>query len=103
MDILFNKSFETGKVPDLAKLAKVVPIYKSKEKAIFSNYRPISLLPTFSQILKKIMHKRLYNFFVTNNLLMESQYGFRSSHSTAHAIAELYADILQGFDSKNIL
>jgi hypothetical protein len=63
LTILFNKSLNTGSVPDLMKLAKVIPIYKSKDKEILNNYRPISLLPTTSKILEKIVHKRLYNFF----------------------------------------
>ena len=38
---LINKSIETGIVPDIMKLAKVIPIYKAKNKDDFSNYRPI--------------------------------------------------------------
>jgi hypothetical protein len=34
LKILFNKSIESGTVPSLLKLAKVIPIYKSKEKRI---------------------------------------------------------------------
>ena len=46
ISILVNKSLEHGIVPDMHKIAKVIPIYKSKEKDVFSNYRPISLLPS---------------------------------------------------------
>ena len=46
LSILINKSLETGTVPDKLKLAKVIPIYKSKDKELLNNYRPISLLPT---------------------------------------------------------
>ena len=38
-------------VPSSLKLAKVVPIYKSKNKEEFNNYRPVSLLPCISKIL----------------------------------------------------
>ncbi len=62
ISILINKSIETGKVPDSQKIAKVIPIYKAKSKDNFSNYRPISLLPTISKILEKVVHKRLYHF-----------------------------------------
>jgi hypothetical protein len=37
------------------KLAKVIPIYKAKAKDEFSNYRPLSLLPTLSKILEKVI------------------------------------------------
>ena len=45
LSILINKSILEGEVPDALKLAKVIPIYKSKDKDNFNNYRPISLLP----------------------------------------------------------
>ena len=55
-------SLEKGIVPACMKTAKVVPIYKSKQKDQFTNYRPISLLPTISNFLEKIIHKRIYGF-----------------------------------------
>ena len=45
---IINKSFETGVFPDSLKLAKVIPIYKSGDKTLLSNYRPISILNSFS-------------------------------------------------------
>jgi hypothetical protein len=32
------------------KLANVVPIYKSKDKEMLNNYRPVSLMPALSNI-----------------------------------------------------
>ena len=53
---IFNKSFLTGIMPSkLKKIAKVIPLYKTKDPALFSNYRPISLLPFFSKILERLM------------------------------------------------
>ena len=40
LSILINKSLETGIVPDKLILAKVIPIYKSKDKQLLNNYRP---------------------------------------------------------------
>ena len=48
-----NQSFLTGIVPDNMKIAKILPIYKSGNKKILNNYRPISLLPAFSKLLRK--------------------------------------------------
>ena len=42
-----NVSFNTGIFPSQMKTAKVIPIYKSSEKDVFTNYRSISLLPQF--------------------------------------------------------
>ena len=52
---IFNRSLSTGKVPDSLKIAKVIPIHKKDDKEIFSNYRPVSVLPCFPKILERLM------------------------------------------------
>ena len=49
--------FTTGIVPDLLKIAKVIPVHKKGEKNLPGNYRRISLLSVFDKILEKLMHK----------------------------------------------
>ena len=44
---VFNESFVKGIVPNQLKIAKVIPVFKSGNCDEFSNYRPVSLLPTF--------------------------------------------------------
>ncbi len=99
---IFNKSFENGTVPDIMKIAKVIPVYKSKDPKQFTNYRPISLLPTLSKILEKVVYKRLYEYLIKKNILYNSQYGFRNSHSTIDAITEFTANVLKGFDKRQM-
>ena len=55
---LINRSISEGVCPDSIKTAKIIPIHKSKETDIFTNYRPISLLPCFSKIFEKVIHKK---------------------------------------------
>ena len=77
------------------KLAEVVALYKSKERYLTSNYRPIFLQITISKILEKVMYKRTYEFLNNSNQFYNSQYGFRSHHSCENAIAELVGNILK--------
>ena len=49
---IINLSFEQGIIPNELKLANVVPIHKTGDVSKFCNYRPISVLPVFSKILK---------------------------------------------------
>ena len=44
----FKSSFETGIFPDKLKIAKIVPIFKSGDKTLVSNYRLIYVLSFFS-------------------------------------------------------
>jgi retron-type reverse transcriptase len=100
LTILINKSLSTGIVPDLLKTAKVIPVYKAKDTEQLNNYRPISLLPTISKILEKIIHKRLYYFLLSQSVFYQSQYGFRPKHSTTHAIHEFVDQAITSFEEK---
>ena len=92
---LFNQSLSDGVFPEVMKLAEIVPLFKSNDKTLTENYRPISLLITLSKILEKVVHKRTYSFLQEQGLLYKSQYGFRSSHSCENAITELIGCIIK--------
>ena len=64
-----NLSFLNGEVPNEMKIASVKPIYKSGDMSVFSNYRPISVLTTFSKIFEKVMHARVIAFLDKHNIL----------------------------------
>ena len=57
---VFKKSLQQGIFPDKLKILKVIPVFKSWEESYLNNYRPISILPTFSKLLERIMYNRLY-------------------------------------------
>ena len=52
------KSFTTGVFPNMCKIAKVVPIFKSETRLLCNNYRPISLLSNIGKIIEKLIHFR---------------------------------------------
>ena len=95
LSILFNNSITSGIFPSRMKEADIVPLYKTKSKFESNNYRPISLLLTISKLLEKVIYKRTYGFFEEQNVLNNSQYGFRSKHSCEHAIAELLGEVVK--------
>ena len=99
ISIIVNKSLETGIVPKALKMAKIIPIYKCKDKTDIGNYRPISILPSISKILEKIVHHRLYTFCQNNNILFENQFGFRPNHSTTDAVTKFVAHVANSLNS----
>ena len=99
LSIIFNKSILEGKFPKAMKVADVLPVFKSKDKKVCTNYRPISLLPVVSKVLERIIFIRLYHFLQEKNLLYNSQYGFRSKHSTINAVMEFVGKVLNGFEN----
>ena len=87
---IFNLSITSGMVPVELKISRVVPLFKAGHKSIFSNYRPISVLPPFSKILEKLLYNRLIVYLSEYNILAYNQFGFRKNHSTEYALAQLY-------------
>ena len=98
LEVIFNFSFSTGIVPYHFKLARVIPVYKKGSQLCVNNYRPISLLSVFNRILEKLVFKRLSGFIDKYNLLYCKQFGFRSSHSTIHAILSITDNIQKAFE-----
>ena len=98
---IMNLSIQQGIVPNKMKTAKVLPIFKSGETDVIKNYRPISLLPSFSKILEKLIHKRLYDYLSKHDILFPSQYGFRKGYSTEYGILEFQNRIIKHIRNKN--
>ena len=89
-----NRMLSTGTFPDRLKFSEIQPIYKKVDKALITNYRPISLLPVFSKIFEKFVYKTLYHHLTSNNILVKEQFGFRCNNSTEIAIYTLINNIL---------
>ncbi len=98
MFFCINLSLTTGVVPQSAKIAKVLPLYKSGEKINLSFYRPISILPTFSKILERVVYNRLNSYLNKLNIIVAAQYGFRKDNTTCMAILDLIEKINDATD-----
>jgi hypothetical protein len=81
---IFNKILSTGIFPERLKFLDVKPLYKKGDKTEFSNYRPISLLTSFSKTIEKIIYKGLY-CHLNNNILVNEQFGLREKLCTETA------------------
>ena len=95
---LVNLCFETSVFPEILKLAKVIPLHKKESKLVYLNYRPISLLSVFSKIYEKLIYTRVYSYLIKNEMIYSKQFGFRSNHSTNHAIVSITEHIRQLLD-----
>ena len=95
-----NAFMESGIFPKILKVAKITPIFKKGDSQIFDNYRPISLLPIFGKIFEKVIYSRLYDFFISQSVIYDKQFGFRKGHSTAHAVNYSINFILKNLEAK---
>ena len=94
-----NLSIKRASFPGKCKLAKIKPLYKKGLKTDLKNFRPISLLPVISKIIKRIIHNQTMNFLSDNNVLYKYQSGFRKFHSTDTFLPYLHDKITKGFNS----
>ena len=91
--VLFHQSIKLGIFPQCAKFVKIIPLYKSGGKNDPCNYWPISLLSTFSNIFKKLVHVRIYDYLCKFDVENKSQFGFRKSYNTSDVVLELICDV----------
>ena len=68
--------------PNAWKQANIVPIQKKKGDASLSNSRPISILPTFSKILERLVQHKVLDHLTQLQLLSDNQSGFSPGFST---------------------
>ena len=69
LTVIINEILYTGIFPDALKISKVILLYKKDDKQSFSNYRPISLLPSISKIFEKVILIQLTEYLNNNNIL----------------------------------
>ena len=100
--VIINTSIVTGFFPVLWKHPHVVPAFKSGDVNNVGNYRPISLLSIVSKLLEKIIAVQLMSFLENNNLLSNSQHGFRSNMSTETALMKVNEHIYNNIDKQKI-
>lgn len=116
---LTNSVLQTGIYPEELKVAKIIPIFKKGDHDDANNYRPISLLSTFSKVLEKIIKTRLIKFIEANFKFDQQQYGFQCKSSTQGAAVDMleyitneldknkyvitvFVDLQKAFDTVNI-
>lgn len=66
-----------------------------------TNYRPISLLTSFSKIIEKLIYNRLIEHISSYSVLADEQYGFRTRYSTQQATFLLINNILTAMNNKS--
>jgi len=74
------------------------PIYKKGDRMNPTNYRPRSLLTSFSKVLEKALYIRLTEHFSSIKLLVGNQSGFRKDIATEYAIFKVTNEILNALN-----
>ena len=97
---LFNAIFDSGNFPESWCKSIITPIYKKGSRNDPSNYRAISLIDSLCKIFMGILSSRLNNWCEENNVLDESQAGFRQKYTTIDNVFNLMAVVQKHLTKK---
>jgi hypothetical protein len=97
---IFKSSLAKGIFPSRLKCSITKPVHKKGNKDCILNYRPISLLPSFSKIFEKLIYNRLYHHCIENKILTIYHYGFKCHSSTENATFKLLNEIYLAFNNR---
>ena len=98
---IFNESAETGVYPDNLKLADITAVFKKKDPLHKINYRPVSVLPSFSKIFEKLLQHQLVTYI--ENYLSPHLCGYRRVYGSQEALISLIENWKKSLDKKDIV
>ena len=100
---IFKSSIEHGTIPSKWKEANICSIYKKGNKNDPANYRPVSLTCVCCKVLEHIIHSHVMKFLDANNILNDSQHGFRAKRSTETQLLITVNDLAKNVDQSSTI
>ena len=92
-----SRCIKNGTFPNNLKNADITPTFKKEDRLSKINYRPISILPTFSKIYEKIFYTQIYDYF--NSIFSTYLCGFRKG-STQHCLLFMLENLKKSLDKE---
>ncbi len=97
---LFQKSLQTGKIPNDWSKANVTPIFKKGNRHLPENYRPVSLTCVLCKLMEHVVAKHINKHLEEHDILTRAQHGFRSKHSCESQLLITLHELFENWDSK---
>ena len=86
--LIFSHSLSHGVIQKTWKRAANIPIHKSGDKTVPSNYRQIPLTSVICKVLERIIRKQVFSFLDQKGCLNSTQHGFRPGSSCLSALLD---------------
>ena len=103
---VFNNMFAEGIFPDIFKIGHICCIYKGLSAGLKSSktsWRPITLLPTLSKVAESVLHRRLLDHFIENNVISHRQAAYLKGDSTIQQVLYIVHLIRTAWSKKAIM
>ena len=78
----------------------IIPLYKKDDPLDAKNYRPVAILPVLSKVIEKVIFLQISQYMEANGLMHPNHHGFRSAHSTATCLIQMYDKWVDALDAK---
>ena len=96
LQVIYQKSLDTGRVPNDWNTAYVCPLFKKEDTtSLASNYRPISLTSILCKVLELKVTTNVVSQMDHHNLLFDLQHGFRSKRLCETQLVTLDEDLMR--------
>ena len=92
--LIYRACLDSGVVPKSFKIGNVTPLYKSGSRGLAVNYRPITLTSHLSKIFEKVVRNHVLTYLEENNILNDSQHGFRRGRSCISQLIAHFENII---------
>ena len=79
-------------------MQNTAPVVKKGAKDNPANYRPVALTSVPGKILESIIVDEIVNHLQTNNLILDSQHGFRKGRSCLTNLIEFFHEMFKIYD-----
>ena len=96
-----NSGIHSHTFPDCAKVAVVTPVFKKDNRHNKQNFRPISVLNTFSKVFENYLFDQLNTYF--ESILSQFVSAYRKHFSTQHVLLRLVEEWRQGLDNNKVV
>ena len=97
---LFQQSLDSGEVPRAWKQALITSVFKKGDRSDPKNYHPVSLTSIVCKTMEHVLTSQIMHHLETNNILVDTQFGFRANHSCESQLFLTVDDLARTIDKR---